>query len=685
MGDLLRPLSTLDMPGGIPHNLEPMKQYTIRRDTAPAGSFVDYEKELNEEQLRVVMSENGPILVIAGAGSGKTRVVTYRVARLLEKGVPTNAILLLTFTNKAAREMLHRVEHLMKLDTRYIWGGTFHHIGNIILRQQGERVGFKRNFTILDNEDSKDMIDVVMKTSKIDTKAKMFPKGNVLKGIFSYAINTMNTIEEAVRERTPFFYDIIEEITTLYNLYTEKKKAANTMDFDDLLFYWHKVLLENEDLRGIYATTFSQILVDEYQDTNRIQSEIVDFMGFLNRNVMVVGDDAQSIYSFRGANFENILEFPKKYKEAQVFKLETNYRSTPEILGLANDSISHNKYQFEKTLKSIRPGGIIPVLAPSRDVIQQAEFVAQRIMELQDEEGIPLNRIAVLYRAHYHSMEVQMELTRRGIPFEIRSGLRFFEQAHIKDVVSFLRVIDNPHDEISWKRMLKLFPKIGNKTADRIFEYIKGCEDPFEALISKKIAESFKNILKENVETWSRLFRELRDLYVREAPSDMISAVLKQGYMDYLKFAYPNYEARLEDLNQLSNFSTKYQSLETFLSELSLMSGLAGEETISAADGDDERVILSTIHQAKGLEWKVVFLVWCSEGRFPNPKALDDGSLEEERRLFYVATTRAMDELYLCHPLLAFDRQAGHIIMRPSRFLTELSGSHYEEWSIADY
>ncbi|HVN96806.1 MAG TPA: ATP-dependent helicase [Syntrophorhabdaceae bacterium] len=662
-----------------------MKRYTIHRDAAASSPFIDYDKELNEEQRRVVLSENGPILVIAGAGSGKTRVVTYRVARLLEKGVQANSILLLTFTNKAAREMLHRVEHLMKIDTRYIWGGTFHHIGNMILRQQSERVGYKRNFTILDNEDAKDMIDVVLKASKIDTKSKMFPKGSVLKGIFSYAINTMSTIEEAVRERSPFFYDILEEIATLFNSYTEKKRAANAMDFDDLLYYWHKVLSENEDIRKAYAATFSRILVDEYQDTNRIQAEIVDFMGLLNRNVMVVGDDAQSIYSFRGANFQNILEFPKKYEDTQIFKLETNYRSTPEILGLANNTISQNKYQFEKTLRSIKPSGIIPVLAPSRDVIQQAEFVAQRITELQDEEGVPLNRIAVLYRAHYHSMEVQMELTRRGIPFEIRSGLRFFEQAHIKDVVSFLRVMDNPHDEISWKRMLKIFPKIGNKTAERIYEYIQACEDPFDELISKKIAGTFKNVLKENVETWSRLFRDLKELYEREAPSDMISAVLKQGYVDYLKFAYPNYETRLEDLNQLINFSTKYQSLETFLSELSLMSGLSGEEIVSAADEDEGRVVLSTIHQAKGLEWQVVFIIWCAEGRFPNPKSIEDGGLEEERRLFYVAVTRAMDELYLCYPLLTFDRQAGHIILRPSRFLTELSGSHYEEWSIADY
>lgn len=665
----------------IQHTLSSVKRYMIHRDAASVSPAVDYKKELNDEQLKVVLADHGPVLVIAGAGSGKTRVVTYRVARLLEQGVPANAILLLTFTNKAAREMLHRVEHLMKIDTRYIWGGTFHHIANMILRQQSERIGYQRNFSILDNEDSKDMIDAVIKASGIDTKSKLFPKGNVLKGIFSYAVNTMNTIDQTIQEKNPFFLDIVDEIDALFSLYSAKKKAANAMDFDDLLFYWHRVLSEHEDVRKLYATTFSQILVDEYQDTNRIQAGIIDFMGYINRNIMVVGDDAQSIYSFRGANFENILEFPKKYEEARIFKLETNYRSTPEILNLANNSISHNRKQFEKTLMSIRPSGVIPVLAPSRDVIQQAEFVAQRIMDL-DEEGIPYRQIAVLYRAHYHSMEVQMELTRRGIPFEIRSGLRFFEQAHIKDVVSFLRIIDNPKDEVSWKRMLKIFPRIGNKTADRIFEYIRASEDPFEVLVSKKIGESFKSVLKENVETWSRLFSELRELYAREAPSDMISAVLRQGYMDYLKFAYPNYETRLEDLHQLMNFSTKYQSLETFLSELSLMSGLSGEELSSAGMDNDDRVILSTIHQAKGLEWKAVFLIWCAEGRFPNPRSVEDGDIEEERRLFYVASTRAMDELYLSYPLLVFDRQAGHVILRPSRFVSELNGRMYEEWAI---
>jgi len=340
--------------------------------------------------------------------------------------------------------------------------------------------------------------------------------------------------------------------------------------------------------------------------------------------------------------------------------------------------------QFEKTFHSVKKGGVIPIVAASRDVIQQAEFVAQRILELSD-EGVPLDRISVLYRAHYHSMEVQMELTRRGIPFEIRSGLRFFEQAHIKDVVSFLRVMSNPDDEISWKRMFRIFPRIGKKTADTIYAYIKECEDPFDPLISKKIADTFKSIRKENVEVWSELFSELKNLQTDEAPGDMISAVLKHGYIEYLKFTYPNYEARLEDLGQLINFSTKYHSLETFLSELSLMSGLSGEEAAAAGDMDEERVVLSTIHQAKGLEWQVVFIIWCAEGRFPNPRAVEEGAIEEERRLFYVAATRAMDELYLCYPILAFDRQAGHIIMRPSRFLAELDGARYEEWALNEY
>lgn len=660
-----------------------MKRYSLHRDVSPYKQIIEYEKELNEEQLKVVTAEPGPILVIAGAGSGKTRVVTYRVARLLEKGLSPNSILLLTFTNKAAREMLHRVEHLLKIDTRYIWGGTFHHIGNMILRQNSKRIGYQGHFTILDNEDAKDLIEVVTRDAIIDRKERRFPKGQVLKEIFSYAANTMETLEESVKERFPYFIDILDEISMLEKRYREKKRAMNAMDFDDLLVFWHKILKDDEALRQFYASTFTQILVDEYQDTNRIQAEIVDFMGVINRNVTVVGDDAQSIYSFRGANFQNILEFPLRYSDAQVFRLEINYRSTPEILGLANNSISHNLKQFEKNLRAVKETGPTPVLTPMRDVLQQAEFVAQRILELRD-DGVPLDQIAVLYRAHYHCMELQMELTRRGIPFEVRSGLRFFEQAHIKDVVAHMRVMANPLDEISWKRILKMAPHIGKKTADRTYEYLKTAEDPIQLFITKKIGEQLKNIAQENLETWSKLFKQLDTLKEQEALSDMISTVLEYGYADYLKLNFPNHESRLEDLAQLMNFSTKYQSLVTFLSELSLMSGITGEEIVSA-DYDDERVVLSTVHQAKGLEWKVVFIIWAAEGRFPNPKAVEEGALEEERRLFYVASTRAMDQLYLCYPLTVFDKQVGLVILKPSRFISELKPVHYEEWQISDF
>jgi DNA helicase-2/ATP-dependent DNA helicase PcrA len=660
-----------------------MKKYTIKRDVSERKPLLDYEKELNREQLEAVFAPDGPILVIAGAGSGKTRVVTYRVARLLERGVSPNSILLLTFTNKAAREMLHRVEHLLKIDTRYIWGGTFHHIGNLILRHHSKLVDFKGNFTILDNEDAKDLIEVVTKEAKLDSKERRFPKGQVLREVFSYAVNTMDTVEETVRERFPYLLDIVDEIEFLQKRYVDKKRSVNAMDFDDLLALWHRVLAENEELRRHYASVFSHILVDEYQDTNRIQAEIVDFMGHINRNVTVVGDDAQSIYSFRGADFQNILEFPTRYPEARIFRLETNYRSTPEVLRLANCSIARNTKQFEKNLRAVRGSGLVPVLAPLRDVLQQAEFVAQRILELRD-EGVPLREIAVLYRAHYHSMELQMELTRRDIPFEVRSGLRFFEQAHIKDVCAFLRVMVNPTDEISWKRIFKMFPKIGKKTADHLYDYLKMAESPVDLLITRKIGDQFKALQKDTLDIWSRLFAQLKDLAELEAPSEMISSVLKNGYRDYLKLTYANYDSRMEDLGQLTNFSTRYQSLVTFLSDLSLMSGVSGEEIVAAAGREDEKVILSTIHQAKGLEWKAVFIIWCAEGRFPNPKAVEEGATEEERRLFYVASTRAMDELYLCYPLLTFERQVGHVILKPSRFISELESTTYDEWQVSD-
>ncbi|HPJ96636.1 MAG TPA: UvrD-helicase domain-containing protein, partial [Syntrophales bacterium] len=433
--------------------------------------MVDYHRELNEEQYGVVMETGGPLLVIAGAGSGKTRTLTYRVTRLIDEGADPGRILLATFTNKAARSMLGRVQTLLQQDVLHLWGGTFHHIAHRILRASAERVGYDRQFSIIDAEDARQLMNTCLADKNLSAQGSDFPKGNVLSDILSLSVNTEVSLEDTVMSRYPFFIYRLAEIEDVLQYYRERKKTLNIMDFDDLLLLCRDVLRDHPDVRERYSERFLHVLVDEYQDTNKIQAEMVDLLASRHRNLMVVGDDSQSIYSFRGANFENILQFPEKYPECRLFKLETNYRSTPEILHLANLCIIQNERQFRKELRSIRDGGIKPVVVPLRNVYQQAEFVAQRILELSN-EGVPLNEIAVLYRAHYHSMELQMELTRRRIPFEIRSGIRFFEQAHVKDVVSYLRIDENPRDELAWRRVLGLYPKIGKVTIDKIWNLL---------------------------------------------------------------------------------------------------------------------------------------------------------------------------------------------------------------------
>src|SRR3954467_1055872 len=442
------------------------RQYTIHRAPSAAGMGIDYAAELNEQQLAAVTASPGPLLVIAGAGSGKTRTLTYRVAYLLENGVDPRNILLLTFTNKAARQMLDRVANLLPVDASGLWGGTFHSIGNRMLRRHGSVVGFSSGFTILDREDQKDLIDTVVAASGINPKEIRFPKGDVLADIFSFTVNTERSIEELLAEKFPYFLPLIEQIKDVQTRYERKKKATNSMDFDDLLEKTLRMLKEHEEVRDFYQRKFQFILVDEYQDTNKIQADFIDTLAAQHRNVMVVGDDAQSIYSWRGANFKNILAFPERYPDAQVFKIELNYRSVPEILHVANAAIAANVKQFRKALAATRSSNSFrPAVVGLNDGSEQARFVAQRILELRD-EGIELNEIAVLYRAHYHAIELQLELSRRGIPYVITSGVRFFEQAHVKDVTSFIRFVANPRDEVAFKRMVKLLPGIGNKSAD---------------------------------------------------------------------------------------------------------------------------------------------------------------------------------------------------------------------------
>ena len=466
-----------------------MRNYLIRTDN-PKSSLIDYREALNDEQRAVVMAGRGPKLVIAGAGSGKTRTVTYRVARLIEAGVSPGRILLVTFTNRAAREMLQRVEALVRTDVRRIWGGTFHSIGNRLLRRHATSLGYGNNFTILDAEDSSDLIDLCIDEAAIDTRARRFPKGEVLREMFSFATNTDAPLEQVIAARYPNFELLTAQIRRVDTLYQGRKLERNAMDYDDLLVNWKRLLLEKPEIAAVYQDQFQHILVDEYQDTNALQSEIVDLLAEKHRGLMVVGDDAQSIFGWRGANFANIYQFRDRYPEAEVFRLESNYRSTPEIIMLANASIANNRRQFPKNLQAMRPSrNFAPALIPARDADQQAAFVAARILELRD-EGVPLSEIAVLYRAHYHAMELQLELTRRGVPYEVRSGVRFFEQAHIKDVTSYLRLLVNPRDELAWKRVLKLIPRVGQATAGRIWERLAVAEAPLALVRADELIDN---------------------------------------------------------------------------------------------------------------------------------------------------------------------------------------------------
>jgi len=637
--------------------------------------MIDYEKELNEEQRRVVLEPGGPMLVIAGAGSGKTRTLTYRVARLIETGVKPEGILLATFTNKAARSMLNQVRELVPADLSRLLGGTFHHNGHFMLRAHAERLGYSRNFSILDTDDARQLISTCMADAGIDTKGATFPKAGVLYGMLSLAANTAADLSSIVAERYPFFSHRLEDIVKVAALYDVRKHQSSFMDFDDLLLNWRRLLLECPDVRERYGERFEHLLVDEYQDTNLIQAEIIDLLASRHRNLMVVGDDSQSIYAFRGANFANIMSFPEKYPDCRMFKLETNYRSTPEILHLANLSIVNNENQFAKSLRAVREAGVRPVVVPARNTLQQAEFVAQRILELH-RSGVPLAEMAVLYRAHFHAMDVQMELTRRSIPYEIRSGVRFFEQAHIKDVISYLRILENPRDELAWKRIFGLYPKIGKKTAEKLWKFLAESGEPLEAASTEEFLKAVSKAAREGLAKFQQLLKILR----KEAPGasflpDLINRILDQGYRTYLQETFTDVISREEDLEQLAEFAGKFSSLEDFLSELSLLTNMDadGHDDENSGELSENKVILSTIHQAKGLEWSVVLLVGCAEGMIPLDRALrEDGGEAEERRLFYVAATRAKDHLYLCYPQTDYSRWAGFANLTPSRFIREL-------------
>jgi DNA helicase II / ATP-dependent DNA helicase PcrA len=668
------------------------RQYTLHRPQTAAASGIDYVAALNAEQYKAVSSPPGKALVIAGAGSGKTRTLTYRVAWLLDHGLSAKQVLLLTFTNKAAREMVERVRDLVPHDTSDLWAGTFHSIGSRIIRRHAEDLGFTRAFSILDRDDQKSLLNSVVASCEIDTKERRFPKADVLASMFSLIENTGVTLEDVVASRYDHFYDWLEQLEEVRQGYMAKKLETNSMDFDDLLGMTVRLFEERPDVLELYQQRFKHVLVDEYQDTNSVQGRMIDLLVGEANSLMAVGDDAQSIYSWRGADMDHILSFPQRYHGSRVFTIETNYRSVPEILELSNAAIRANTGRFEKDLQSSREGlGVKPALVALDDPRSQAAFIAQRMLELR-EEGIPLAEMAVLYRAHFQSLDIQMELTVRKIPFSITSGLRFFEQAHIKDIAAFMRFVVNRRDEVSFLRMVNLLPGCGPVAAQKLWsEWLKSGWASKEEVPPKwsDLFLKFK-VPKKSVKHWEQLCYVLDELTPDGAParpSDMIFSILEGVYDDYLKESFENFESRRSDIEQLSQYGGSFDDILEFLAQLSLMSSVDGEPTGDQAELDTEKVTLSSIHQAKGLEWKVVFLIWLVDGQFPNGRILeteDIPMLEEERRLFYVALTRAKDELYLTYPMMNPKSYTGDVICRPSRFLEDFPIEMVEEWQVGE-
>lgn len=631
--------------------------------------MIDFEKELNSEQLEVVRHGDGPCLVLAGAGSGKTRTVTYRVAYLLQKGIPKENILLVTFTNKAAAEMKERVKQIAGLDSDLPWSGTFHHIGYRILRQYAPLIGFGNNFTVLDADDSESLIKICIKEHKVEG-AKRFPSASGVGAAISFARNSERRLTEVIEERFPQWITFLPEIERIAADYERKKKEANVMDFDDLLVFLLE-LFRKTKVTEKFSNQFKYILVDEYQDTNVIQSAIIKKLSLVYNNVLVVGDDAQSIYSFRAAAIENILNFEKEYPGAKIFKLETNYRSSEEILELANSVIENNRGQYKKHLKTVIRGEK-PGLFPQLDQQSEGEFVAETIASLL-KHGTKPKEIAVLFRAAHHSQMLEVELVKRGIEYDYRGGVRFFERSHIKDVLAYLRLLNNLSDSASWLRVLLHEEGIGPVAAEKAIERLRGLNSP------DQVPEAGRSVLSgKALRGWENFVSIWEMLLGQAPPTILIDKVVNSPYRDYLEAEFVDSKDRLQDLKQLALFAENYEELSEFLAHTTLQESFV---LPAAGQKKEERVVLSTIHQAKGLEWEAVFVINLANGSFPSERASrEPNGLEEERRLLYVAITRAKKHLHLSYPMAggAF----GDFLSGPSQFLDEIDPELLEDHSM---
>jgi len=628
----------------------------------------DFRDALNSEQYEAALAPDGPVLILAAAGTGKTRTLVYRVAYLTSRGVSPGHVLLLTFTNRAAHEMLERAESLVGTRAGGWWGGTFHHMCNRVLRRHAASLGYPSDYTILDRDDSRTLVASCVRERKL--RNKEFPKPEVLLSLHSAAVNSSRALDDALKDR---FGDVdvdVEDIRKVLQDYESRKRKQNAMDFDDLLVNGVRLLREHGEVQDQYQHQFRYVLVDEYQDTNPIQAELVDRLAGRHRNLMVVGDDFQSIYSWRGADFRNIMSFPERYPDAKVVKLETNYRSVPEILSVANACIAGNPQQFQKTLRPTRESHHKPLVAYMPDGAAQAHFVVETVRELCS-EGYDLSDIAVLYRAHYHAMELQMELTRQRVAYTIMSGLRFFEQAHVKDVLSLLRVLESPSDQIAFMRLLMLFPGVGERTAEKIMERAGGKFDALDAAARGLVGRLLR---ADAALEWNEISAIMGryEATGRNAGSTMEQFV-EAFYERHAVNTFDNADRRLEDIRELIAYADKFESTERLLSEVALMTNLDAEaEDVNARALSTLR--LSTVHQAKGLEWQAVIILWMTEGMFPSSRSLSESEAAEaeERRLFYVAITRAKSELCLCVPQVRRMRDGGVMPCQSSRFLTEL-------------
>lgn len=651
------------------------KKYVLKkRDTIKTDYKVNYEQDLNEAQLEAVKSKEGAILVIAGAGSGKTKTLTYRVARLIEDGVKPENILLLTFTKKAAAEMLSRATIVLDNRCEKVAGGTFHSFANIILRKYSKLLGLKNNFTIMDRADCEDVINHIV-GQMFSKKEKRFPKKSTLLDIYSKSINKVTPTKKIIADEFPQFTHCEDKIIEVHKAYVAYKRENSVLDYDDLLLYVKLLLENNEALRKRLSNEYKYIMVDEYQDTNTLQADVIRLLASEHNNIMAVGDDAQSIYSFRGANYRNILDFPKMFENTRIIKLEQNYRSTQNILKFTNAIIEKAKEKYTKKLFSDIVSPQVPALICAKDTQMEADFICQRILELLDED-INLSDICVLTRNARMSYNLEIELSKRAIPFQKFGGPKFMETAHIKDIIAHLRVILNPDDVISLTRILLLLKGVGSSTVNNIMPVVKGHLNPDVKLLPSNKTQSLTPLFST--------LGELRDVLPKKKPEEIVEAVINY-YRQILKDKYDDFSKREKDLDHFEYLSTQYSNLEGFISDLTLEPPDASVEGMYKKNSDDEALTISTIHSAKGLEWDTVFIIGAVDGRFPSAYSFNsEEEMDEELRLMYVAATRAKNNLYITYPVDMYDYSMNMVLSKPSRFLDGMPDDVLEKWDITE-